>query len=201
MKNVSRTTNLMVKVSFLSAIAAIFMYFDFSILPAFDWLKIDLSDIPALIGAFAYGPTAGVTIEGFKIFLRFLLKGTQTGGIGELANFIIGAAFVVPAGFIYAMKKTRKNAIVGMTAATLSMAIVGIIANYFILIPLYKNFLPALKESSYVVKYMIYGVLPFNIIKGVLDSVITLLIYKKVAVLILRESAANNKESFPKKTA
>lgn len=201
MKNVSRTTNLMVKISFLSAIAAIFMYFDFPVLPAFDWLKIDLSDIPALIGAFAYGPAAGVIIEGFKIFLRFLLKGTQTGGIGELANFIIGASFVVPAGFIYARNKTRKNAIISMTAATLSMAIVGVLANYFILVPLYKNFLPALKESSYVIKYMLYGVLPFNLIKGIMVSAITLLIYKKVAVLILRESAFSNKEGFPKKTA
>jgi riboflavin transporter len=201
MKNVSKTTNLMVKISFLSAIAALFMYFDFPILPAFDWLKIDVSDIPALIGAFAYGPVAGIIIEGFKIFLRFLLKGTQTGGIGELANFIIGASFVVPAGLIYARNKTRKSAIISMVAATISMAVVGILANYFILVPLYKNFLPALKESSFVLKYLLYGVFPFNLIKGVLVSGVTLLIYKKVAILILRESAANNKESFPKKTA
>lgn len=201
MKNVSRTTNLMVKLSFLSAIGAIFMYFDFPILPAFDWLKIDFSDIPALIGAFAYGPTAGVIIEGFKIFLRFLLKGTQTGGIGELANFIIGASFVVPAGLIYRRNKTRKNAIISMIVATLSMSLVGVLANLYILVPLYVNFLPALKESSYVVKYMLYGVLPFNLIKGIMVSAITLIIYKKVSVVILRESSLNDKESFPKKIA
>lgn len=201
MKNVSRTTNLMVKISLLSAIAAIFMYFDFPILPAFDWLKIDFSDIPALIGAFAYGPVVGVIIEGFKIFLRFLLKGTQTGGVGELANFIIGASFVVPAGLIYAKNKTRKNAIISMILSTLSMALVGVLANYYILVPLYSNFMPALKESSFVLKYMLYGVMPFNLIKGIMVSGITLIIYKRVSVLILRETVANNKNGFPKKTA
>jgi riboflavin transporter len=201
MKNVSITTNLMVKISLLSAIAAIFMYFDFPILPAFDWLKIDFSDIPALIGAFAYGPMVGAIIEGFKIFLRFLLKGTQTGGVGELANFIIGASFVVPAGFIYAKNKTRKNAIISMILSTLSMALVGVLANYYILVPLYSNFMPALKESSFVLKYMLYGVMPFNLIKGIMVSGITLIIYKRVSILILREAVANNKEGFPKKTA
>jgi riboflavin transporter len=201
MKNISKSTNLMVKISLLSAIAAVFMYFDFPVLPAFPWLKIDLSDVPALIGAFAYGPIAGVIIEGFKIFLRFLAKGTQTGGVGELANFIIGASFVVPAGLIYRRNKTRKNAIVSMVAATVVMSVVGVFANLFIMVPLYSNFMPALKESSYVTNYMLYGVLPFNLIKGVLVSVVTLLIYKRVSVIILRESAFNNAEKFPKKTA
>jgi riboflavin transporter FmnP len=191
----------MVKISFLTAIAAIFMYYDFPILPAFNWLKIDFSDIPALIGAFAYGPIAGIVIEGLKINIRFLMKGSETGGIGELANFIIGVSFVVPAGLIYTKNKTRKNAIISMVIATVAMSVVGALANIYLLIPLYVNFLPALKESSYVIKYITYGVVPFNLIKGILVSGITLLIYKKISVIILRESALNNKEKLPKKTA
>lgn len=197
MNNVSKKTNVLVKVSLLSAIAAVLMYVDFPILPAFDWLKIDLSDIPALIGAFAFGPVSGIIIEAFKILLRMLLKGTQTGGIGELANFIIGIAFVVPAAIIYKRNKTRRTALVGLVAGTIAMSIVGLLANYYLLIPLYKNFLPALKESSYVIKYMFYGVLPFNLIKGVMVAAVTLVIYKKIAV-ILRAEAMN--ASIPEKT-
>jgi riboflavin transporter len=191
----------MLKISLLSAVAALLMYFDFPILPAFDWLKIDFSDVPALIGAFAYGPIAGVVIEGLKILLKFLLQGTRTGGVGELANFIIGASFVIPAGLIYARNKTRKTAAIGLVAATISMSVVAALANYFVFVPLYSNFLPALKENSYVITYMTYGVLPFNLIKGTMISVITLLIYKKVSVIILRESAFNKGISNTKKIA
>jgi riboflavin transporter len=200
MNNVSKRTNILVKVSLLSAIAAVLMYIEFPILPAFEWLKIDLSDIPALIGAFAFGPVSGIIIEAFKILLKLLLKGTQSGGIGELANFIIGIAFVVPAAIIYKQNKTKKTAVVGIAAGTIAMSVVGLLANYYMLIPLYKNFLPALKESSYVMKYMIYGVLPFNLIKGVMVSVVTLLIYKKIAVILHAEDMASS-SGVPKKTA
>jgi riboflavin transporter len=198
MNNVSKKTNVLVKVSLLSAIAAVLMYIDFPILPAFDWLKIDLSDIPALIGAFAFGPVAGIIIEAFKILLKMLLKGTQSGGIGELANFIIGIAFVVPAAMLYKGNKTRRTALVGLAVGTIAMSVVGLLANYYLLIPLYKNFLPALKESSYVMKYMFYGVLPFNLIKGVMVAAVTLVIYKKIAV-ILRAEGMNT--TVPDKTA
>jgi riboflavin transporter len=198
MNNVSKKTNVLVKVSLLSAIAAVLMYIDFPILPAFDWLKIDLSDIPALIGAFAFGPVAGIIIEAFKILLKMLLKGTQSGGIGELANFIIGIAFVVPAAMLYKGNKTRRTALVGLAVGTIAMSVVGLLANYYLLIPLYKNFLPALKESSYVMKYMFYGVLPFNLIKGVMVAAVTLVIYKKIAV-ILRAEGMNT--TIPDKTA
>jgi riboflavin transporter FmnP len=191
-RNKKISTNLLVKMSFLSAVGAVLMYFDFPILPAFVWLRIDLSDIPALIGAFAYGPLAGVIIEAMKIFLRFLLKGTQTGGIGEFANFIIGAAYIIPAGLIYRRNKSRKNAIVGLSVATIIMSIVGVAANLYILVPLYASFMESLKDPVYINNYIIYGVLPFNLIKGVLVSAITVLIYKKVATLILRESEVSN---------
>lgn len=191
MSNNKISTNKLIKISLLSAIAVVIMYFEFPILPAFDWLKIDFSDIPALIGAFAYGPITGVVIEALKLALRFFLKGTQTGGIGELANFIIGAAFMIPAGLIYSRNKTRKNAIIAMITASIIMTVAGALANLYLLIPLYKNFLPALKEQAYVVNYLMYGVIPFNLIKGVAVSAITLIIYKKVSVLIIRESVSN----------
>lgn len=193
MKNVSKSTNLTVKIGLLAAIALILMFFEFPILPAYGFLKIDLSDIPALIGAFAFGPLAGIIIEGIKNVLITLIKGTTSGGIGEFANFIIGASFVVTAGLIYKGRKTRKAAIISLIAAIFTMAIVGVLANYFVLIPLYFKVLP----TSQIIKYLIYGIIPFNLIKGILISVVTMIIYKRVSVLIHAE-ILNEKDNYNK---
>lgn len=184
MKNVSKSTNLTVKLGLLSAIALVLMFFEFPILPAYGFLKIDLSDIPALIGAFAFGPLAGILVEGIKNILITLLKGTQSGGIGELANFIIGASFIGTAGLVYKLKKTRKTAFISLAVAIVIMSAVGVLANYFILIPLYFKALP----TDQIIKYLVYGIIPFNLIKGFLISVVTLVIYKRVSILIHAEN-------------
>ena len=105
------------------------MYFDFPIIPAFPWLKIDLSEVPALMGGFAYGPITGGIIVILKVFLRFLIKGTETGFVGETANIIIGLALVVPAAWLYNRNKSKKTAIVGMVIGALVMQVLGIVAN------------------------------------------------------------------------
>ncbi len=191
MKNVSKSTNLTVKIGLLSAIALILMYFEFPVLPAYSFLKIDLSDIPALIGAFAFGPFAGIIIEAIKNLLVILTKGTQTGGVGELANFVVGCAFVGCAGIIYKRKKTRTMAVIALVSATIFMAIAGVIANYFVFVPLYFKGAP----SSYINAYMIYGVIPLNLIKGIIISVVTLVIYKRISVLINSEVLNSKKLS------
>lgn len=99
----------MIKISLLSAIAVVLMYFDFPIIPAFPWLKIDLSEVPALMGGFAYGPVVGGLIVIIKVFLRFLIRGTETGFVGETANIIVGLALVVPAAWIYNKNKSKKQ--------------------------------------------------------------------------------------------
>ena len=96
----------MIKISLLSAIAVVLMYFDFPIIPAFPWLKIDLSELPALMGGFAYGPVVGGIIVVLKVILRFLIKGTETGFVGEAANIIVGLALVVPAAWLYHKNKS-----------------------------------------------------------------------------------------------
>lgn len=183
MKNVSKSTNLTVKIGLLSAIALILMFFEFPILPAYGFLKIDLSDIPALIGAFAFGPLAGILIEAIKNILITVIRGTQTGGIGELANFVVGCSFVGIAGLIYKFNKTRKTALISLLAAIVVMAVAGVLTNYFVFIPLYFKGLP----TSEVIKYLVYGIIPFNIIKGLMISVITMIIYKRVSILIHAE--------------
>lgn len=198
MNTLNKRTVLSIKIALLSAIAVLLMYLEFPVLPAFNWLKIDLSDIPALIGAFAFGPLAGILIEGLKNVLIILVKGTDSGGVGQIANFIIGASFVGVAGLIYVRSKTFKTAVISMIAATIFMSIVGVLANYYILIPLYKmDQMP----QSWLMNYILTGVIPFNLIKGVLVSAVTLIIYKRVAIIIKAEGFRPSSNSDTKKIA
>ncbi|NBG89380.1 ECF transporter S component [Isachenkonia alkalipeptolytica] len=187
------STNSMVKMAILSVMAYVLMIIDFPIpiFPAF--LKLDLSDVPALIGGFALGPVAGVIIQMVKAFLHFMTN-SSTGGVGSFANFLVGSALVFPAAYIYHMNKTRKNAMIGIVVGAISMAIVGAIANIYILIPFYANFMPidAIVEMGTAVNsrivdvptLVLYGVTPFNLFKGIIIGAVTMLIYKNIAPLL-----------------
>ncbi|HCW05683.1 MAG TPA: ECF transporter S component [Clostridium sp.] len=184
MNNLTTKTNYLIKIALLAAISVILMYFDFPIIPAFPWLKTDASDLPALIGSFAFGPLTGVVIEALKNLLKLLVNPTTTGGVGELANFIIGSTFVGTAGMIYKFKKTRINAIIALIVGTIVLGIVGALANAYILIPL---FMPNMPKND-LMKYIVQGVIPMNLIKGAGLSVITLVIYKRISVIINKEN-------------
>ena len=186
--NTSKKLSINIKIGILSAIAFILMMFEVPIVPAFPWLQIDLSDVPALIGAFAFGPVAGVVIELLKNVLKMLLMGTSTGGVGEIANFLIGIAFVVPAAIVYKKGNTKKLAIVGMLVGTVAIVLMGILANIFILLPLYGMKMTATQLTSYI----IVGIIPVNIIKAVLDSVITYILYKKLATTMFKVAPMEN---------
>lgn len=172
----------MIKISLLGAIAVVLMFIEFPVLPAFPWLKMDLSELPVLMGAFAFGPVAGIAIEGLKIILHLLLKGTQTGFVGEAANFIVGVALIVPASYIYNRNKSKKTAIIGMIVGGITMEIVAIIANVYFLLPAFGMTL----NTAETLQYVTAGLLPFNGIKAVLVSVVTFAIYKKVSLEIFK---------------
>lgn len=176
-----KNLNKFIKISLLSAIAVMLMYFDFPIpfLP-FPWLKIDLSDIPALMGGFAFGPVAGVLIELLKNLLILIVKGTGTGFVGEMANFIIGASLVFPAAWIYHKNKSKKTAFLGMLVGSLSMQVIGIIANVYFLLPAYGMKM----APNEIVNYVTVGLLPFNGVKAIMVCGITYVVYKKVASII-----------------
>lgn len=178
----SSKLQLMVKIGMLSALAFIIMFFEFPLLPTAPYLKMDLSDIPAIVGAFAFGPLAGVIIELIKNLLHFITK-TQTGGIGELANFATGAALVIAAGLIYLRNKNKTNAIIGLAVGTVIMSVVMCFANYYILLPLY---MPALFEGpkTVIINLILTTVLPFNILKGIILSVITVVVYKRLSPIL-----------------
>lgn len=193
MKN--RKVNWIVKVAMLGAVATVLMLFEFPIpfiAPGF--YKLDFSEVPVLVGGFAMGPLAGVAIEAVKILLNFLINGTITGGVGELSNFVLGAIFVLPAAISYKKSKTRKSALVGLITGGILMVILGIFTNAFIMIPLYSKFMPleailAQAASIWpvvdsVFDFVLLCVVPFNIVKAILVSVITMALYKRLSPLL-----------------
>lgn len=179
----NKNLNKFIKISLLGAIAVVLMYFDFPIpfLP-FPWLKIDLSDIPALMGAFAFGPMAGIVVELIKNLLILIVKGTSTYFVGELANFIVGVSLVAPAAWVYHRNKSRKNALLGMVLGTLSIEIIGIIANVYLLLPAFG--MNMVKDE--LIQYVTIGLLPFNGIKSILVCGITYVLYKRVSLSIFK---------------
>lgn len=186
------------KIGILGALSCIIMLFEFPIPIAPPFYELDFSEVVVLIGGFALGPGAAVCIEGLKILLNILLNGTVTMGVGELANFIIGCSFVLPATILYWKRKTRKTALLGLFIGILVMTIVASLVNYFILIPAYVFFLspamtldkiismgqvifPSIDSLSMLV---LLCVIPFNLIKGILVSTIVSFSYKKIAPLL-----------------
>lgn len=184
------------KVGVLSAVATVLMLFDFPLWFAPNFYQLDFSEVPVLLGAFALGPAAGAAIELVKILINFVLNGTDTGGVGELANFIIGCSLVIPAGFIYKHNKSYKTAIIGFIAGTLAMAIAGAFMNYYLLLPVYskvygapvqafiemgKALNPAITDLK---TFVLYAVVPFNVFKGIVVSAAVLLIYKRISLIL-----------------
>lgn len=192
-----RTT---VQIGMLGAVAVVLMMLDFPVpflVPPF--VKMDFSELPVLIGTFAMGPVAGVLIELLKNLLNLVLHGTTTGGIGELSNFVIGCAFVVPAGLIYRKKKTKKNALIGMACGTVFMAALGCLSNAFVIFPMYSAVMGIPMEQFVAMgtainpavdnlfTFIILCMAPFNLMKGIVISLITFLLYKRLRVLLKGE--------------
>lgn len=200
--NTNKRLNKMTKVAALAAIAGVLMLLEFPIVPMFSWLKVDFSELPVLMGAFAYGPIVGIVIEAIKIVIKFLLSGTTSFGVGELANFLMGLAFILPASIIYHSNKTKKTAIVGMIVGVIVVNIVSIIANVYLLLPAYGMNM----TGSAITKYILIGLLPVNTIKAVSVSILTYTLYKKISIKVFKvdsrfSSDDTNKELETKKTA
>lgn len=189
------STKNVVLMGMFGALAGVLMIFEVPlpfIAPSF--YGLDLSEVPILVGTFALGPIAGAVMEVVKILVKLVLKPTSTGFVGEFANLMIGCSLILPAGVIYSFRKTKKGAITGMAAGTVMMAVVGVVLNALVMIPFYSNFMPldsiikagaAINPAiSNVWTFAIICVGPFNVIKGVVVSVVTALVYKRISVII-----------------
>ncbi len=185
--------NYLTKTAILSAIAYILMLFEMPLPFAPVFLKMDFSDIPALIGSFAMGPLAGVLIELVKNLLKVMTI-TRTFGVGELGNFLVGASFVFTAGIIYRTKKDKKTALIGCLIATLVMTAVAMGFNNFVLIPAFSKVMPidsiiamgsAVTDKIHDIPTLVlYGITPFNLFKGVVISAVAMLLYNGVKPLL-----------------
>ena len=191
------TTHNLTVAAMLSAVAFILMFIEFPIpmlIPAF--IKMDFSDLPALLGAFALGPVYGVIISIMKNLLHIVIKGTSTACVGELSNFILGAIFSAVAGYIYKHHKSRKTAIIGAVAGAVAMGVLSVPSNYFVVYPAYVQFyhMPLeailgmyqaiLPSADSLIKCLILFNLPFTLVKGLLDAVLCMLIYKPLSPIL-----------------
>lgn len=194
--SVNRTRNMIVA-GMLSAVAFILMYIEFPvpmIIPSF--IKLDISDLPALLGSFALGPVYGVIISFVKNVLIMLLKGSGSAGIGEISNFILGAVFAFSAGLIYKRHKNIRGAITGSVIGAAIMAVLSIPSNYFVVYPAYVEFygMPMnviigmyqaiLPIVDSLLECLIIFNVPFTFFKGMLDVAICFLIYKPLSPIL-----------------
>ncbi|HEY8803577.1 MAG TPA: ECF transporter S component [Clostridium sp.] len=189
----------LIKISLLSVMAFLLMYIEVP-LPIFpEFLKIDISDLPALLGAFALGPIAGVVIELFKNILHGMLA-SKTAFIGELANFLVGSCLILVSGYIYKARKSKGGAIIGLLIGVVCMSIFASILNYFVILPLYEKVLgfPIVavvgmgSKINHNIKdlnsFVIWMIIPFNFLKGIVISVMTLALYKSVSPILHKEN-------------
>lgn len=182
-------TRMLVSLAMLSAVSVALSFVEVTMPLSPSFVKLDVSDFPVLLAAFTFGPLAGVMVELIKNLIGLLSTGT--GGIGELANFIIGAAMAFSAGVIYQRRRTLKGALLAFVYGSIVMAIVGSVVNYFILLPLFSGFMPmdAIIASFGVLvpiiktklDVILFSTIPFNLFKGALISAVTFLLYKRLS--------------------
>ncbi|MCR5719056.1 MAG: ECF transporter S component [Lachnospiraceae bacterium] len=186
-------------IGIISAMAAVLMLLEVPLFfaPA-DIYKLDFSEIPILIGSFAYGPAAGVMMEFIKVALKCLFKPSSTAFVGELANFAVGCSLVLPASTIYCFKKTKKNAIFGTIVGILCMTVFGSAFNAVYLIPTFAKMFHMdleaiigmgagsnkLVSGNSLTEFILFITAPFNLVKGLIVGVITVLLYKYISSIL-----------------
>lgn len=189
------TTKNLTMIAMFSAISAVLMVFEIQLPFSPSFVKFDFSDLPVMLGVFLIGPFAGGIIVFMKILLHFLLNGTTSFFVGDLSNLLLTLSFVLPASFIYQQKKTKKTTIQGLLVSIICTSLLAIIFNLFLIFPLYLKVLnlkmvdlinmihvvnPLVKD---VFTMIVFSLLPFNLFKYSIVSMITMLSYKKLSIL------------------
>lgn len=184
------------KISILGTISVLLMFIKVPLPFAPTFMEMDIAELPALIGGFAMGPLAGFLIVCIKILLNIVINGTKTFYVGELSNLIVSSAFVLTTAFIYKHNKSKKSALLGLAIGSISMSIVATLSNYFIIFPLYAKLLKidlnafvgmVAKINPLVKSYltlMVFSVLPFNLVKTFVTSLVTSLLYKRISPIL-----------------
>ena len=183
-------------IAVLGALGAVLMLFDFPIAIAPSFYKLDLGDLPCLIGAFAMGPVPALFIQFVKIVIKLLLKPTSTAFVGEMAAFCFSSVYCVTAAFIYDRKRSRDSALKAMFIASIAMVIAAVLGNYLFIIPayvkMYKMPLEAIISMGHAIfpvvndklSFVLCCVMPFNLIKALIVDILTLLLYKRISPIL-----------------
>ena len=189
-----QTTRLrkMTGTAMLGAVATVLMFIDFSVPTMPSFIKMDVSELPALIASFAYGPLSGIAVCLIKNLIN--LTRTSTAGVGELCNFMLGVCFVLPAGLIYLRRKSRSTAAIGALVGAACMAVLSVPVNYFITYPVYTNFMPldtiiGMYQAIFpgvdgLLQCLVVFNLPFTFVKGLIDAGLTFLVYKPLSPIL-----------------
>lgn len=170
--------------------ALMFLSFGVPFMPSF--LKLDFSEVPALIASFSLGPVSGMIVCLVKNLIN--MTASTTGCIGEISNFLLGCMFVVPAGLIYKYKRNRIGALIGSLVGAVVMGLGSLLTNYYIVYPIYYNFMPyevilGMYQAIYPKVYDLWDCLfvfnlPFTVLKGLLCAIVTFLIYKPISLVM-----------------
>ncbi|MBG9590500.1 ECF transporter S component [Cytobacillus firmus] len=180
----------MVAIGMLSSISYVLMLLNFPIPPFPQFLMIDFSDIPALIAALIFGPAAGILVELIKNILDYFMTGSATGvPVGHIANFAAGILFVLPTYYVYSKLKTKKGMTFGLVIGTMVMAVIMSVLNYLVILPAYTFFLNFPAMSAPEMRTMIVtGILPFNILKGIIISIVFMLIFTRMRTWVEKQA-------------
>lgn len=191
-KRTSSNAKTITMTGMLAAISYILAFLEFPVPLSPAFARMDLSDFPALIGAFAFGPLCGLMIELVKNGLQ--LFSTSTGGVGELANFLMGGSYVLAAGLFYKRNKTKKNAAIAWILASIVMGITAALTNYFILLPMFEAFMPldqVIASFGAFIPFIrtkldvvLFNAFPFNLLKGLVIGALTMLVYKRLTPIL-----------------
>lgn len=187
-------------VAMFAAIAGVLMTIELPLFFAPSFYKLDLSELPVMICAFYLGPVSGVVCEFLKVVIKLLLKGTSTAFVGDLANFLVGCSFVLPAATLYQKLLSKKGALVSLALGTLVMTVFGSLFNAWFLLPRFAVMyglplgeLVAMGTQvngaiTSVSTLVLFAVVPFNLLKGVLVSLLTFFLYKRVERVFFRRA-------------
>jgi riboflavin transporter FmnP len=196
-----------------ASLAGVLMFIEIPLFFAPSFYKIDLSEIPVLICTFYLGPVAGVAAELLKVMVKLLLKGTSTAFVGDFANFAVGCSFVLPASMVYHAKPGRRSALIGMLIGTLVMTVFGSAFNAVYLLPKFAALYGMPMEAiigmgtkinpsiTSVSTLVLFAVVPFNLLKGGVDSLLTFLLYKRISPILHRGDERRRQRKTAKEAA
>ena len=194
-KSATKTKKLVIA-AMLGAISGVLMLLEFYMPPAPAFISMDFSDLPVILGGFILGPGVGALIIVIKILLNFLLNGTITAGVGEVANFVLSLSYMLPAVLLYRKLRSRGGAVVSLLTGTFIASVTAVLMNTFVMFPVYAkafkmpidaiiamgtSVIPGVHDMFTL---MLFSILPFNLLKYMLVSIVTFLVYKRLAKFI-----------------